>query len=996
MRFSISQKLIFVLGLAVGSLLLAGQLLAQTPTSTNTTTDPQTQCTTANGKWCLNSDGGSGWCSYGTAACPAYDSASCSAQSGEWCANTSGGGGWCATPPSSCPINDKATCESKSRNWCAPQSGGSGWCTYSSTEKCPAYTETDCKAQSRTWCVSPGTASTSGWCTDSCPYSSSGDQKTQCTTANGKWCLNSDGASGYCSYGTSACPAYNAADCSSQGGDWCAYSSGSGGYCNATPNSCPINDKASCEAKSRKWCSSSYGGGWCAMSNENCPSTTPTPTTPTPDFSSWPMTESDCGLYSGLWCKSTGSYYSTYTGSCMMANNTCPTTPKSGYMTCWDNTEVPNTSSCPTSPTNEADCTKTTGRYWCKSTYPSTYGGSTSSGWCQGNPCSPMPPAGQMTCPDGKTFASNMSSCPKKSITPTIIPEPVIVLCPDGITKTVVGGTCPAIYTCPNGTAVKSADQCPKQEDEVSTCLNKGNVWCKDPSGMKSGWCAPVGGCGQVTKKCGTNSYKVENDCPGGFRNMYAQCYDGYEEKQGGPTSCKTSDVWQTYAKQVCENRCSGGNSPPSPMPPFAVPTTTQEPISTEQSQKLSDREIRTLEREKKSVLRDLATFEKLFKKASDEASLAKIAVLRSKLEQMAIGDSSAFEYLQAISDDVESLRQSYRDVQDNGGVVDEQQRDKKFEERALKQMKQGLKSFEKFFNSLNQQAVRLEKQGVNVGQTAKGILARAKDLLERGKAATTYDEMRDIMDQLPNTAEDLNDLLARLNQLSRLPEALKLVNRRLADGDRAIKQSMTIAKRLGLDAIDEIQKMQALLAEARAAAANLKTGAVETDDFLSYIADNILDKVDDVAQMAQSIQMVASVKQQINKISADLKRYERRLVQLERKGEDMGEVRGVLDEAKAHLEELRKVAAQKLNADLGDQIIEHLEALADLRNQLEEMLKLMTPGGLEQQLKRLFEQGGGLKPLEVSGVEKAVIRAYSTANFYKMSPERSLAVFAD
>jgi len=58
-------------------------------------------------------------------------------------------------------------------------------------------------------------------------------------------------------------------------------------------------------------------------------------------------------------------------------------------------------------------------------------------------------------------------------------------------------------------------------------------------------------------EKCGANTVKVLNECGiGAFKNVYIQCYDGYEEKQGGESSCKSSEVWQKYAESICEDRC--------------------------------------------------------------------------------------------------------------------------------------------------------------------------------------------------------------------------------------------------------------------------------------------------------------------------------------------------------------------------------------------------------------------------------------------------------
>lgn len=72
--------------------------------------------------------------------------------------------------------------------------------------------------------------------------------------------------------------------------------------------------------------------------------------------------------------------------------------------------------------------------------------------------------------------------------------------------------------------------------------------------------------------KCGVNTYSVSNECGvGAFKNMYFQCYDGYEEKHGGESSCKSSDVWAKYAREICVNRC-GVISPPAEVSEAPVP----------------------------------------------------------------------------------------------------------------------------------------------------------------------------------------------------------------------------------------------------------------------------------------------------------------------------------------------------------------------------------------------------------------------------------------
>ena len=896
-----------------------------------TTTDAQTTCTNSGYKWC-NSSSGSGWCSNSASyTCPAYDSASCSAQSGEWCAYTGGTGGWCATPPSSCPINDQATCTAKGRSWCTSSGGGSGWCTSSATEKCPAYNEADCTAQSKTWCVSPGTATTSGWCTDSCPYSATTqtDAKTTCTNSNYKWCLNSDGATGWCSYNSSAaytCPAYDSASCTAQSGEWCTYTTGTGGWCN-TSGGCPINDSATCIAKGRKWCTSTYGSGWCtATATETCPSTSTDTTTPpavTPVNFSWPNTQVDCEKYQGKWCPSTGSY--TYSsGSCNMANQACWESPKAGYMTCWDNTQVLSGSVCPTMPSTETEC-KRQNKYWCNSTAGGTSSFSVSFGWCSGTPCSVMPPAGKMTCPDGVSFGATLTECPQKSST-TPVPTPVTTLCPDG-SRVVIGATCPSSYTCPNGTIVKSSDQCPKQEDPIATCLQRGGMWCYDDSSKKSGYCS-------------TNGF------------------------------CKSM--------------------PPTPEP-FPQPQPQPEPTPMP-----SPDMSKQIEREKKDMLRELRMFERYFKKLKDDTMLSKIAALSDKIQKIDGKTEGAMSVIESMHEEIQIMREAYQDTMENDNQVNDRERDEKFQKQALRDMKNGAKNFEKYLKRLDARIAGLEKKGFTVDSTVKDTLAKAKELVANAKTATTYDEIKNIMEQLPELVENLNDFMPRLEQLARIPQVLKLIAARVTAAERLVKQTEKTAARLKFDATDEIQKMKTLLDEIKSSLEQVKSASFE-DDLFTFIQDNILEKLADIQQISNNLKNVASVKKYVNQAAAKIKKYEQRIVKMEKKGEDVSEQQFLLDEAQTHLDDLRALSGQKLTEESALEIIEHLRALTDTLAQLAESLRIVTPDALEQQLKKSLQGAAAMfKQFEVNEIEKLMVKAFHVANYFRLSPQRSLAILME
>ncbi len=84
-----------------------------------------------------------------------------------------------------------------------------------------------------------------------------------------------------------------------------------------------------------------------------------------------------------------------------------------------------------------------------------------------------------------------------------------------------------------------------------------------------------------IPKKCGVNTFIVNNDCGvGAFKGAYVQCHDGYETTLGDATSCKSSETWQQYAKEVCANRCSSAKEPNAIPKPLPEPVPTPKPIS--------------------------------------------------------------------------------------------------------------------------------------------------------------------------------------------------------------------------------------------------------------------------------------------------------------------------------------------------------------------------------------------------------------------------------
>lgn len=83
--------------------------------------------------------------------------------------------------------------------------------------------------------------------------------------------------------------------------------------------------------------------------------------------------------------------------------------------------------------------------------------------------------------------------------------------------------------------------------------------------------------------KTGVNSFSVDTECLGGFQYMTFRCYDGFGRREGGPSSCKSSEVWSSYAQQNCAGRsnCSLTPTPTRSYPPTPTPYVSEYPTST-------------------------------------------------------------------------------------------------------------------------------------------------------------------------------------------------------------------------------------------------------------------------------------------------------------------------------------------------------------------------------------------------------------------------------
>ena len=823
------------------------------------------------------------------------------------------------------------------------------------------------------------------------------DPQTTCTGGGGKWCLSSgDSTSGYCSYSTSPCTAYNATDCAAQSGEWCAYAApATGGYCTNTLGSCPINDQATCTSKSRTWCAGTSGGmGWCATTGSTCPANDAPSCTAqggewctssyggtgwcaTGSYSSCPINDkATCESKSRTWCVDA---YNSANNWCASTGGSCPSTSASTSST-YVSPTTPYTSM--SWPNTESDCTKYKG-VWCASsaTYASSY---TMPGSCMmaGQTCWVSPPAGKMSCWDG-SFVDSYSSCLITPTTKTDCETKSYKWCESSGASSYSSGwctgktqNCPTYppagkMSCPDGaTFATTLTECPVAGTEVNP-ISPTLKTCPDGSIVDKSWACPVV---YVTCSDGKTKVKSLSECPVTFKI----CPDGSKVESTVTCPIKTDD--QTTAclskgGKWCLDQ-SGGTG-------YCV-TQGECKVDDGMNKVLDQKQIKFLEMTKKEYSRSLESIEKTLKRLDDQESLAKVAALKEKINSLP-SDNSAFDALEAIKDDIMTLREVKDELIAKKGEVEMSERDRAMQLRALKQMQRNISSFSKQLDRIKVKMDRLEKQGFTIPDALKELLTQSRELIVKIKEAKTPEEAFDAGNAFADLSEDLNLWMPRLEQLSRISQFSKMISTEINKRESAHRSVLALVKRLKLDLADYTAEVRTMLDAAKEANSQLKTREWADEEPLDFVQEQIIDKLLEADDKMAYIRALANMRASVNKISAKINTYNTRIARLVRQKKDVTELKDLVDQLKEVNSELKALAAEKLaNLEVSN-VMEKFAAAETLMEEIDDLLKITAPTALEKALR------GGLKveKIETPELEKQVIRAYRVATFFRRAPQQ-------
>lgn len=562
---------------------------------------------------------------------------------------------------------------------------------------------------------------------------------------------------------------------------------------------------------------------------------------------------------------------------------------------------------------------------------------------------------------------------------------------------------------------LESSETCPQTAEIISQaeCGKQGRKWCASGAfSIANGWCSPPGTECLYMKSASSTAPVIYGIQPKeitrtsariqwatdvhsnsqveyglstayGFRtkifnelpNMVAGYHDvvlsdlspgmvyHYRVKSSGPDG--VSGVSYDRAFITLSSSTVSLPSILPPVPPVSSPLSLLESIPLV----LFDDETRFLA-DRRAVLQDLRAIERLVKRDVIEVDAKRLKALKEKLLSLKPeeeGDASMLKY----------YRRQITDLQNFVPESSERELipvDPREEVQALRQMKKDSRLFERYIATLDAKVAQIEKSGVIVDTDIKEIVATAKNIAQRVNKAKTYRDIRDIAEKIPDVGQALNDALPRLEELLRLPPIMRLVDGRIADGEKAIKQAATLAKQLKFDISDELGEMRILLDGARTTVAVVKSNGI-TDGLLEVLEMQAFVRVDDVLERAEHIRAVANVRQTVNRATSDVKRYEKYIRRLKATDKNKEVVNVLLGQFKEQFALLKAVSAQGLTTDTGGRVIDYLDVMTDLKIELEEVLRLSSPDPVRKRIERLFSTSGEkIKPFAVERLEQGVL----------------------
>ena len=280
---------------------------------------------------------------------------------------------------------------------------------------------------------------------------------------------------------------------------------------------------------------------------------------------------------------------------------------------------------------------------------------------------------------------------------------------------------------------------------------------------------------------------------------------------------------------------------------------------------------------------------------------------------------------------------------------------EKKMRMKGLQQAKKGMGHFLKALKMVQAKIAKFEKQGIPVSAEIKSKIDEAVATLEAIINATEMtDEIQEKMESMQEMGDVMQDIMPKLEMMSRLPQMLKKAQTEIKRLETAYNRAVKKATRAKVDVSSLLEKWQVAIAELKnnlAAAASGQLG--EGDDPMQAIGEGVFENLEGAWRYDQIIMMVLDVKRNLRNVEAMLKKYEKQIARLEKKGEDMSDAKELLAMMKEKYIEVKDMAWDKLESEEIEDFMSGLDGYMEMQEQMEEMLNLGGPSMFEKEMKR-------------------------------------------
>lgn len=387
--------------------------------------------------------------------------------------------------------------------------------------------------------------------------------------------------------------------------------------------------------------------------------------------------------------------------------------------------------------------------------------------------------------------------------------------------------------------------------------------------------------------------------------------------------------------------------------------------------------QAKDFQNQKRELLREIRLAERAFRKTEQKPDVAEASLLKDKLEELKLdGPKDAFQELVSLRQASESLNEKAEEARgrrlQNPAAVEA---DTRTQEDNLRKIKQQIRPFERQLATLEKQVKVFEKVGIVVDPALKQAITEVKSVAQKIKVAKNYDAADEAVEDMLDAGMALNDFLPYVESASRLSKAVKLLDGQVLAADRALQQTLKLTKRLKIDSSEDIGEMRVLFEQAKAAVAAIKTGGIGEEALFEYSQTHVLDAVNEILEIADHFGVITNVRRHIAKVTSDLKRYDTRIRQQERKKKDMTDAHALVNEARGNLAGLQKLVAQRLTVDTAEAMLGFMRSITDTNEQLDEILGVAKPSAVDRDLEQIIESGGGaVKPLDTEAVEKLIL----------------------